>query len=314
MSLHLIKPSYPFEPIKSIPKLSLALGFEEKVLIELALNANSMYRKVLKIKGSKVRETYDAQGLLKKVHRRIKNQILARVSFPAYLHGSLKGCDYVTNAALHTNKKILICEDVKGFFPSISAEQVTAIWRSFFHFSEDVAILLTSITTKDCAIPQGAITSSYLANLVFWKSEPYVHAKLAASGIIYSRYVDDIAMSSDEYLSKASQTKAIAMVYGMLIKHGLKAARNKHEVFSDSKQMKVTKLIVNRKPSLSRSKRSQVRAQTYQAIKQNTESGSDESKKALNRAKQSVGQLGRFHPVEANKLKQKLKVANDISL
>lgn len=309
MSLHLIKPNYPFEPIKSAQKLSLALGFEEQILSELASNASTMYRKVLVKKGAKVRETFDAQGLLKTVHRRIKDRILGRVIFPAYLHGSLKGCDYVTNAALHTNKKIVICEDVQGFFPSIRVDQVMNIWQGFFHFSEDVANLLTSITTKDGAIPQGAITSSYLANLVFWRTEPYLQAKLSESGIVYSRYVDDIAMSSKSYLSKESQTKAIAMVYGMLKEHGLRAARDKHEVSSDSKTMRVTKLIVNRKPSLSRKKRSQVRAQVHQAILRSNVNGSVEEADAMNKAAQSAGQLGRFHPAEAGHLKQMLNNA-----
>lgn len=308
MSLHLIKPHYPCEPIGTIAKLAKALGKEESFLRELANNANGMYKEVLIKKVNKTpRLTFDAQGQLKDVHESIKNRILSRVRFPTYLHGSLKGCDYFTNAALHTNKKFIICEDVQQFFPSISSLLVMDIWKNLFHFSEEVATLLTALTTKDGAIPQGAKTSSYLANLVFLRDEPLLQAKLAQKGIVYSRYVDDIAMSSESFLPKSEQTKVISDVYGMLRKHGLFASRKKHEVFSDSGVMKVTKLIVNRKPSLSKEKRSQVRAQVHNA----TQSVSIE---ILNKAAQSAGQLGRFHPVEAMRWKQDIqKTKNSIT-
>lgn len=306
MSLHLIKPHYPCEPIGTISKLAKALGKEESFLRELANSANGMYKEVLIKKVNKTpRLTFDAQGQLKVVHESIKNRIFSRVRFPDYLHGSLKGCDYVTNAALHTNKKIIICEDVQQFFPSVSSLLVMDIWRNLFHFSEEVATLLTILTTKDGAIPQGAKTSSYLANLVFWRDEPLLQAKLAQKGIIYSRYVDDIAMSSKSFFSKSEQTKAIADVYGMLRKHGLNASRKKHEVSSDSGVMKVTKLIVNRKPSLSKVKRSQVRAQVHKATTQSV------SIEMLNKAAQSAGQLGRFHPAEARHLKLDIQKAKN---
>lgn len=303
MSLHLIRPHYPCEPIVTVQKLALSLRVDELVLRELAENANGMYRKVKPKQGS-TRQTFDAQGLLKVVQESIKNRIFSRVHFPPYLHGSLKGCDYVTNALLHTQKKIIICEDVKSFFPSVRSEQIRDIWQNFFQFSDDVARLLTALTTKDGAIPQGAKTSSYLANLVFWRDEPYLQAKLAQDGIVYSRYVDDIAISSTSFLSKSVQTKIIANVYGMLRKHGLSASRKKHEVFSDSGVMKVTKLIVNQKPTLSKVKRSQVRSQVHKATTQSP------TIELLNKAAQGVGQLGRFHPTEAGHLKldiQKVK-------
>ena len=306
MSLHLIKPHYPCEPIKTASKLAAALGIEEAALWELASKANEMYRENPITKSGKTRLTFDAQGDLKVVHDRIKVRIFSRVRFPDYLHGSLKGCDYVTNASLHTNKKFIICEDVHSFFPSVRSEQIMDIWQNFFLFSEEVARLLTALTTKDKAIPQGAKTSSYLANLVFWRDEPYLQARLALDGFTYSRYVDDIVISSKSFMSKSVQTKIIAKVYGMLRNRGLSASRKKHEVFSDSGVMKVTKLIVNRKPSLTRKKRSQIRALTHRAT---TKSVTIES---LNKAAQMVGQLGRFHPTEATNLKKDIKARKSL--
>lgn len=49
-------------------------------------------------------------------------------------------------------------------------------------FSDDVAEILTMLTTKDGGLPQGAVTSSFLANLVFWDYEPSLVEKLAFAG------------------------------------------------------------------------------------------------------------------------------------
>lgn len=277
-------------------------------LISLAGRANKSYRTVPPENGSN-RQTFDAQAPLKSIHRRIKEAFFANVTFPDYLHGSLKGCDYVTNASLHTNKQILICEDVKKFFPSVSAARVEDVWCGFFGFSPEVARLLTLLTTKDGALPQGAITSSYLANLILWRDEPLLQAKLAARDITYSRYVDDMAMSSATHLSKATQTWAIAQIYGMLRRNGLTAGRAKHEIFSATEPMIATKLIVNRKPSLSQKKRSQVRAQVRQLEMAHSSDADEEAVLALaNRASQRVGQLGRFHKTQALRLRERVQI------
>ncbi|WP_418133100.1 reverse transcriptase family protein [Variovorax sp. 375MFSha3.1] len=307
MALYLNKPSYRCSPILSIRALARALGVGERDLLALAEAANSRYRKVKPEPGSN-RQTFDAIGQLKVIHRRIKEVIFANVDFPTYLQGSLKGRDYVTNAALHTNKQILICEDVKKFFPSVTSTLVHDVWLGFFRFSPDVANVLTALTTKDGALPQGAITSSYIANLVMWRYEPLLHAKLAALGITYSRYVDDMAMSSATHLNKETQSWIIAQVYGMLARHGLKAGRAKHEVFSAKEPMIATKLIVNRKPSLSNKKRSQVRAQVRQ-LELAHEAGTDASTvlAMADKASHRVGQLGRFHSTSATHLKSRVK-------
>lgn len=307
MALYLSKPSYPFKPIRSIPALAKALRLDVVALTSAADSASRNYRSVAPPPGS-TRQTFDALGQLKNIHRRIKQVFFTKVIFPDYLHGSLKGCDYVTNASRHTDKQILICEDVKKFFPSVTADRVEDVWCGFFGFAPDVAQLLTKLTTKDGVLPQGAIPSSYLANLVLWRHEPLLHAKLAERDITYSRYVDDMAMSSVKHLTKETQTWVIAQVYGMLRKVGLKAGREKHEIFSATEPMIATKLIVNRKPSLSSKKRSQIRAQVRQVEMMQSAGGDQETVRELvNKAAQRVGQLGRFHSTSAGHLKKRVK-------
>ncbi len=112
MGLFLIKPRYQANPIRSVAALARGLRWNAQALMEMAERANSMWRTV-KPKPGSTRQTFDAIGPLKEIHKRLKVNIFSKVDFPEYLQGSLKGRDYVTNASLHKGRQILICEDVK---------------------------------------------------------------------------------------------------------------------------------------------------------------------------------------------------------
>ncbi|WPG36220.1 reverse transcriptase family protein [Variovorax sp. EBFNA2] len=311
MSLILSKPSYPFDPIWTSEKLAKALRTELAELEAVAAVADRSYRPV-QIEPGSTREVFSAKPRLKAIQRRIKEVILQRVGFPEYLTGSVKGRDYITNAKLHAGARILICEDVSKFFPSVTAERVHDIWRHFFGFGDEVARLLTKLTTKAGTLPQGASTSSYLANLVLWRDEPHLQAKLAEHGLTYSRYVDDMAMSSNLYITPAEQERIIADVYGVLRRNGLSAKRKKHEISSSSQRMIVTKVIVNVKPSWSKARRSAVRTQVYE-LEKRVASGGDgtDLRKFADRTSNLVGQLGRFHAREAGLLRARVRNARE---
>jgi hypothetical protein len=308
MNLSLHRASYSKKPIHSMRSLAAALNTTEENLVELAREADLLYRPV-QLKNSN-RQVFDAKPPLKAVHRKIKSSILDHVRFPPYITGSVRGKDYKENAKRHAGQQIVICEDVKGFFPSVTRHMVYDIWREFFKFGPAVAEVLTSLTTRDGTLPQGAIPSSYLANLVFWRREPALEASFRSRGISYSRYVDDIGMSSAEHLSTEAQSWLIAQVYGMLKSAGVRAGRGKHEIYPASDQMFVTKLMVNEKPGFIQSKRANIRAGVFQA-ERDIQAGrvSAETIPALNKLAQRVGQLGRFHATEAEALRIRVRAA-----
>lgn len=310
MNPSLLHPKYDLKPIRDLNALVLALGKPEKLLLNVAAQSDNLYRKAKPIEkpDGSIRQPFDALPPLKPIQRLIKDRILKRVVFPVYLTGSLSGRDYRTNAAMHAGAKIVICEDIEGFFPSTRRERVLDIWLNFFRFSEDVANLLTNLTTMDGALPQGAITSSYLANLAFWNQEPRLQARLAQKNIVYSRYVDDITVSSKRFLSKEEQTKLIAQVYGMLKRHGYNAKRRKHEIFTSGRRMLTTKLMVNRKPALPSKERQNIRAAVC-ALEKKISAGERGAtiKTELNSVTSRVGRLGMLHPTKATHLKLRLQ-------
>lgn len=315
MSLNPNHPYYNSKPIRSLAALSKALKLDEDALFYIVENVSSLWKNPHKIKkedGSS-RIVNDARPRLKALHKRIYSEILSKVIYPPYITGSVKGHDYSSNAAIHMNKSIVIAEDIKSFFPNTTAGLVHEIWQHFFGFSSDVADVLTKLTTKDDCLPQGGVCSSYLANLAFWDIEGDVYSGFKASGIEYSRYVDDITISSIAVLNKSDKTKAISTIYGMLIKKGYRPKRSKHEIQTQLKPMIVTKLMVNDKVSLTNKERNKIRAAVYQ-LENRINNGERGYVVATDLTKVTgrIGVLNRFHKIEGKQLKYRVKILRSI--
>ncbi|SUC48632.1 hypothetical protein [Pantoea agglomerans] len=54
----------------------------------------------------------------------------------------------------------------------------------------------------------------------FWEFGPALQSSLRSRGMVYSFYVDDIAVYSLTFMDNAAKTEVIADTYGMLFKHG----------------------------------------------------------------------------------------------
>lgn len=268
-------PRYPCQPIHSLKALSLALGEPVALLENLAKRGANLYRSVpQKKKDGTTRDTYDAYEPLKRIQRKIVDRLLARVSFPEYLHGGIKDPSaprsIYSNANPHGHARHLVLQDISDFFPSISSDHVYQVFRELFGFGDDVSRCLALLTTRQGAVPQGASTSSYLANLLFWDIEPAVVAQLDSQGLRYSRFADDITISSAHELNSSQLREVIALVTNMLTAKGCHQKRSKLHVRKRGQTIRgkdgfvpltVTGLTVfNSVPGITKAERKNIRA------------------------------------------------------
>src|SRR5690606_36011288 len=76
-------------------------------------------------KGIQIFRTINpSQGKLKLLQKRINRTIFQKLEYPPYVHGGLRGCDSISNAAKHKGKKFKFCVDYNDFFPSITNKHV----------------------------------------------------------------------------------------------------------------------------------------------------------------------------------------------
>jgi hypothetical protein len=300
-------PVYPHGPIQSVGSLCRALFIAEALLCSIAERVPKLYigpTPKPKKSGNGFRDVYDTRPPLKPLLKRINKGFFERVVFPDYLHGSIRGCDFISNARVHEGSVTVITEDIKGFFDHITEEHAYAIWRRFFGFGEAPSELLTKLVTNGGRIYQGAPTSSYLANLVFWDIEPRIVEALGIRGLRYSRFVDDVTMSHPAAIGTEEKTWAIAQVYAMLGSHGFKPARQKHAIFNGSASRTIMRVNVNELVTITPAERRQVRAMVHQ-IEQRVRSGENtpEVRQLLSSAIGKIGRIQRLHPGYADKLR-----------
>lgn len=303
-------PIYQARPIHSIKALSRALECTPGTLQNLAKRASSLYigpMRKLKKDGKTFRDVYDTKPPLKPLLQKINRRIFTNVDFPLYLQGSLRGRDFVSNTEIHENSKIVISEDIEKYFDNISDNAVFSIWKDFFKFGHEPAEILTLLTTREGRVFQGTPTSSYLANLAFWDIEGVVMEKLLANDLRYSRYVDDVTISSTTSITQEQKTWAISQIIAMVGSRGFRTARSKHKIQSGNQRISIMKLNANQKIGLSSQERSRIRAAVFQLQEKfNCEGGSAEFQKALNQASGRISLLSRFHPTEARQLREQL--------
>ncbi|CAN7376298.1 reverse transcriptase family protein [Massilia sp. LjRoot122] len=173
---------------------------------------------------------------LKIVQRRIVRRIFSNCSFPSYLFGSVKDehnpRDFVRNAQYHVDAAEVIAFDIDSFFPSVRPNFIKAIYKYLFNFPEEVCRILVGLTTLNDGLPQGAPTSSYLANLVFYDCEYKLVKTLEAKGLRYTRLVDDISVSSFTHIAGSTRTFVFNSIAALLAEKKLKISKRKYKITS----------------------------------------------------------------------------------
>ncbi|WP_159340358.1 MULTISPECIES: reverse transcriptase family protein [Leclercia] len=307
------KPYYKKSPIASVEKLSLTLNVTPERLAVIVDNIHNSYKTFTKVTGrnKKERSLSEPKKGLKKLQKRINQEIFENVSFPDYLHGGLKGKDYLSNAKVHTNKKHLISLDIENFYPSISKKNVLEIFKYMMRFPEDVSKVLTELVTLDGHVPQGSCCSSYIANLVFFNTEYNYVNQLKNKGYHYTRLLDDITISSDKELDKKEKTFIINQMRAMVEKHRLKINDEKTKVESHTdlrSSFEVTGLWTKHKnPKLRKPQRRHIRYLVFICSKQaEYERTSNEYHALWNKVSGKVAQMQRIGHTQANQLREQL--------
>lgn len=150
---------------------------------------------------------------LKVLQRWVLQNILYKVRVSQYSIGFTKngqGSPLVQCAERHKNNLYILKMDLKEFFPSIKRCRV---YNQFLQlgYNTYASNLLTNICTLHGNLPQGAVTSPYLANLVCYKMDIRIAGYCNKRDITYTRYADDLAFSCDN-------RDVLRNIYGMIKK------------------------------------------------------------------------------------------------
>lgn len=194
--------------IYKLEHLAFLLQISLNDLKDISSNISKYYYQIEKTKldkngKQKVRIITPSTEKLKQIQKKIHQKILIKIPLPQNITGAVKGSDNIKNAKYHQGNKYKFATDLKSFFPSVSHHHV--IKTLLKHgCSKQVASLITKLTTYKGELPQGAPTSSTLANLVFLPTDFKLINFCKEHDIKYTRYVDDLSFSAKKDFKEKS--------------------------------------------------------------------------------------------------------------
>lgn len=133
-------------------------------------------------------------SILKQMRRALEAS--GRYQAPDCVHGYVKGRGIVTNASEHLAQPVVLCVDLKDFFPSISAARV-ARGLEAIGFDTDFAEAISRATTVQDELPSGFSTSPHLSNVVFLATDLKLAELATQLDLAYTRFADDLTFSGD---------------------------------------------------------------------------------------------------------------------
>lgn len=285
--------------IWSLRGIGWTLGIDAKRLEAVASSVGQYYQPFSKQEiGKKARHIDNPTGALKEIQQRIYHKLLKPLQFPNHLHGGLRGRSAESNARQHLAKKCVLHIDIADFFPSVRDSQIYQTWSSL-GYGASPARLLTRLTTYEHRLPQGAATSTALANLVLLESDLVVLEPSCAQGVDFTRFVDDLNLSGD------SPQLLIHETITALSDAGFRVSRKKLELMYSSGLQEVTGLGVNSPsgPSVPRYKRDKIRAGVHCLAAIKSDSEREKAKRIL---MGRIGYINRTNPGAARTLKRQM--------
>lgn len=176
---------------------------------------------------------------LKKIQKRINTYLIKNIQMPNFAFGGVKRKDNILNAREHKGQKFIFQTDLKDFFPNITNKMVYSMFTEN-GFSPDVASLLTKLTTYKGHLPQGAPTSTTIANLVFLKAGREIETITKREGLRFTTFVDDVTISSQRDFKDV-----IPEILEIIIAHGFKISQAKTTYKSGKTEITGVKILNN---------------------------------------------------------------------
>jgi RNA-directed DNA polymerase len=257
--------------IGSTEELAKMLLVHPLELTEVSFNRGKLYRshRIRKANGT-LRILHVPQGQLKLLQQKINRHILDTVEPLRCVHGGVRGRSVITNAQRHVGKAIVFSVDVKDFFPSVGPQIVRTIFAAL-GFRGEAADLLVQATTWDGQLPQGAPTSSAIANLSMTRVDVRLEGLAATQGFDYTRYVDDLTFSGPSQLKKFR-----GLIQRIVQEEGFKLNPDKSLTMHSGMRQVVTKIVVNTKLNLTREDRKEIRRCALQCAVKPTQARNDD--------------------------------------
>lgn len=204
---------------------------------------------------------------LKRVQRWILDHVLEPLALPDPAHGFRTGRSILSNATPHVGAAIVVNVDLRDFFPTVTYRRVKGLFGKL-GYSEEVATVLGLLCTEpeiaetvldgityyvargERRLPQGAPTSPAITNALCHRLDRRVAAWAARHGFAYTRYADDLTLSTKDGAARVGS--CLAFLRRVTAAEGFQVHPDKVRVVRRGRRQEVTGIVVNERPAVPR--------------------------------------------------------------
>jgi RNA-directed DNA polymerase len=218
-------------------------------------------------KSGKLRVIHNPDSLMRAVQFRILREVLEKVQIPEYVYAFEKGKSIPNMADLHVQKSVIVSLDLQDFFTSIKQHHLLDVFTKL-GFGAQPARTLSELCTYKAYVPQGALTSPKMSNIITaFTFGPQLKKYCDEKGLTLTIYADDVTISASEDIIKLrgydAAREIINHVSQVVSEWGFKVNHRKTKVMRAYQRQYVCGVVVNQRVNLQKSERNKLRAIVY---------------------------------------------------
>ena len=173
--------------------------------------------------------------------------------------GYTRGKGIADNAKQHCNKKLVMKIDIENFFNSITHSKITDKLHKLSKLNKDLCKEIASFCCINNILPLGLNTSPLISNIVCFDMDAEIHKYCIENNITYTRYVDDVSVSSDNDIISHKER-----IYKIITNHKFKPNEEKFRITKNGMAHFVTGLSVSdNKPHVPKKMKQMIRQKLY---------------------------------------------------
>lgn len=247
------------------------LQFDEDDVISILIDKDNAYDifNIPKRGGSRCISGLKHESQLRFLQYNLLNNFLVHIPLPSFVYGFKKGCSYKDYLIPHISPRSNHCflrTDIKNFFESINTDLIRNTFENYFKLNDkqsnaSLLNILGEVTTLNGTIPQGAISSPSISNIVFRQLDMRIYKYCEKLNVEYTRYADDMLFSFTEEQGHKKKNVLdnpffIKMLSSILASKNLKL--NHKKTLKSQEQISLNGFVVSDRISLSRNRKQDI--------------------------------------------------------
>lgn len=253
-------------------KIAKDLKLEYSYIEKIINRANYYYKRYsIPKKNGGTREIMQAGPELKSLQYWIKENILNKMPISDASYAYSKGNSIKCHALSHVKSKYILHSDIYHFFNSITSKMLEKqllkhpdIFESLDLDMNDAITTISKICFRKNRLCIGTVSSPIISNIVMYDFDNELIDYCLSNDYIYSRYADDIYISSQDFISIEEKTH----LTHLLAKYNFIINERKTFFASPKGRRNITGIIITDKAKISigTEKKLQIKKKLYSKL------------------------------------------------